>query len=125
MRRRTELSALTLAAVLGLVGPAGAGHLVDAGRSPGPPAVTDEGPPLTARQPALTGERPGIADAPGAATGGEPAQRLAGRVVDIDPDEGRFVLRTPLGIIALHGSPDVLKQLSVGDEIVVELLEDD
>src|SRR5262245_20550742 len=47
--------------------------------------------------------------------------RLVGEVLAVDAKQGRLVLATDAGAIALRGSPEVLGDLEVGDVIEVVL----
>ncbi|MBI2217892.1 MAG: hypothetical protein HYU51_11385 [Candidatus Rokubacteria bacterium] len=55
---------------------------------------------------------------------GEPA-RVIGEVIALDPRSGLAMLATERGMLALQGTPETLKQLVVGDMVVVELVDED
>lgn len=48
-------------------------------------------------------------------------KRVVGQVVGLDDREGKIVLNTRAGQIAFAASADTMKQLDVGDVIVIEL----
>lgn len=48
-------------------------------------------------------------------------KRVVGQVVGLDDQEGKIVLNTRAGQIAFAASVDTMKQLDVGDVIVIEL----
>jgi hypothetical protein len=49
-----------------------------------------------------------------------PANRVTGRVIAVDVPHGVVIVTTPDGTVALHGSPEQVDQVSVGDIFVLE-----
>jgi hypothetical protein len=50
---------------------------------------------------------------------------VTGRVVNVDAQQGTLVIQTPLGVIALRGPSEDLREVSVGDIVQVEMVGDD
>jgi hypothetical protein len=50
---------------------------------------------------------------------------VTGRVLKVDADAGSIVIQTPIGIIALRGPSEDLRQVSVGDVVQVEMVAGD
>jgi hypothetical protein len=48
---------------------------------------------------------------------------VTGRVVRVNAQEGTIVIQTPLGIIALRGPKEDLRDVSVGDIVQVEMVD--
>ncbi len=46
-------------------------------------------------------------------------QRLVGRVMDLDRDNGMVVLATERGVVVVHATPESLADIDVGDIIAV------
>ncbi len=68
----------------------------------------------------------------GAVTPGEPRSSeadgdnprvLTGRVVRVNAQEGTIVIQTPIGIIALRGPEEDLRDVNVGDIVQVEMVD--
>jgi hypothetical protein len=60
-----------------------------------------------------------------AADASENPRVVTGRVVNVDAQQGTLVIQTPLGVIALRGPSEDLRQVSVGDIVEVEMVGDD
>ena len=50
---------------------------------------------------------------------------VTGRVLKVDAQEGTLVIQTPIGVIALRGPSEDLRELSVGDVVQVQMVRDD
>jgi len=50
---------------------------------------------------------------------------VTGRVLNVDAQQGTLVIQTPLGVIALRGPSEDLRQVNVGDIVEVEMVGDD
>jgi hypothetical protein len=48
---------------------------------------------------------------------------VTGRVLRVNADEGTIVIQTPVGVIALRGPREDLKDVSVGDIVQVEMVD--
>ncbi|HEX3175430.1 MAG TPA: hypothetical protein VHZ49_02060 [Methylomirabilota bacterium] len=69
---------------------------------------------------------PGLATEPRAQDDtSENPRVMTGRVLKVDPGQGTLVLQTPIGIIALRGPSEELRQVSVGDVVQVEMVASD
>jgi hypothetical protein len=47
---------------------------------------------------------------------------VTGRVLKVDADEGTIVIQTPMGVIALRGPSEDLRDVNVGDIVQVEMV---
>lgn len=50
---------------------------------------------------------------------------VTGRVLKVDAQKGTLVIQTPIGVIALRGPSDDLRDVSVGDIVQVEMVGDE
>jgi len=50
---------------------------------------------------------------------------LEGQVAAVDHDNGRLILETDQGFVALQATPDEVDGISIGDVITVSLLDED
>jgi hypothetical protein len=50
---------------------------------------------------------------------------VSGRVLKVDADQGTLVIQTPIGILALRGPSEDLRDVSVGDIVQVEMVGQD
>ena len=48
---------------------------------------------------------------------------VTGRVVRVDAQEGTIVIQTPIGVIALRGPKEDLRDVNVGDLVEVEMVD--
>lgn len=48
---------------------------------------------------------------------------VTGRVVRVNAQEGTIVIQTPIGVIALRGPKEDLRDVSVGDVVEVEMVD--
>ena len=48
---------------------------------------------------------------------------VTGRVLRVNADEGTIVIQTPIGVIALRGPREDLKDVNVGDIVQVEMVD--
>jgi hypothetical protein len=48
---------------------------------------------------------------------------VTGRVLRVNADEGTIVIQTPVGIIALRGPREDLKDVNIGDIVQVEMVD--
>jgi hypothetical protein len=48
---------------------------------------------------------------------------VTGRVLRVNADEGTIVIQTPVGVIALRGPREDLKDVNVGDIVQVEMVD--
>jgi hypothetical protein len=48
---------------------------------------------------------------------------VAGRVLRVNAEEGTIVIQTPIGVIALRGPSEDLRDVSVGDIVEVEMVD--
>jgi hypothetical protein len=85
----------------------------------GPQAPTADG--IAAERPGL-GTDESVAMRPDDERASVP-ERLVGRVLALDVEQGRLLLGTDAGTIALRGTPEQLADLEVGDTIEVALEE--
>lgn len=109
MRYGRMFAGLAVATVLGLPQVVAANTTGnDDGTPLGPPGV--ERPAPCAKQPS------------GVAATDEDANpsRLVGEVIAIDQGAGVAMLSTERGVVAVHGTPEMLAQIGVGDLVVVE-----
>ncbi len=97
MMKKLLLSALIALAAAGVAGPA----LAEQGTGP------------------LRDERRGRGD------DGMPTAEVTGRVVDIDHIQGALMLQTKRGLLALHGPPDSLQNVRIGDLVRVRVALDE
>jgi hypothetical protein len=67
---------------------------------------------------------PGDAMSPNDLTDDGPSV-VTGRVLKVDAQEGTLVIQTPIGVIALRGPSEDLRDLSVGDVVQVQMVRDD
>lgn len=54
---------------------------------------------------------------------GESPRVVTGRVLRVNAQEGTIVIQTPIGIIALRGPKEDLRDVSVGDVVEVEMVD--
>jgi hypothetical protein len=47
---------------------------------------------------------------------------VTGRVLKVDADEGMLLIQTPMGVLALRGPREGLRDVSVGDVVQVEMV---
>ena len=50
---------------------------------------------------------------------------VTGRVLKVDAQEGTLVIQTPVGVLALRGPREDLRDVSVGDLVEVEMVGDE
>lgn len=50
---------------------------------------------------------------------------VTGRVLKVDAQEGTLVIQTPIGVLALRGPSQDLRDVSVGDVVEVEMVGDE
>jgi hypothetical protein len=50
---------------------------------------------------------------------------VTGRVLRVNADEGTIVIQTPMGVLALRGPSEDLREVSVGDIVQVEMVTGD
>ena len=89
--------------------------LMLAGSVPAAPVPDDE--PRTGRDTAVRpGERSTESDS-------DSPRVVTGRVVRVNAQEGTIVIQTPLGVIALRGPKEDLRDVNVGDLVEVEMVD--
>jgi hypothetical protein len=54
---------------------------------------------------------------------GESSRVVTGRVLRVNAQEGTIVIQTPIGIIALRGPMEELRDVKVGDVVEVEMVD--
>ena len=55
----------------------------------------------------------------------EESRVVTGRVLKVNADEGTIVIQTPIGILALRGPSEDLREVAVGDIVQVEMVAGD
>ena len=60
---------------------------------------------------------------PSESTDSESARVVTGRVLRVNAEEGTLVIQTPVGVIALRGPREDLRDVNVGDIVQVEMVD--